>query len=449
MKRQTKRQIAGLLCMALAVSMTGCKGDHTVDQKTDKMTTPVAQISVSRQEVEQALKSCNNMTVGKDLTIRVPSSVKAVYKYTADYSDDMNMKEYEKAFMDLHQYLCPKHTLKDEDLYYIGGSSELKLDDNTGAITQNYKKVKDMRGELYAGQEGSVSYFYDETWNKTVTHWDQPIALQFGNPIGFGYATVNKGKTVKISDYKFYDEDLQMKRYPDADSYEPTDNLKYVTSYSPDSNVKYRLLDGEMSICDAVDFFEQYVNNMPMPYGSNVRTVVTGVDVYQVTKDVYGYQMLTTKEYEGVCFDRTREGQEQGYQDYDDYSPLMGSGFMLECGDVDILHSWYQKEPVKKAKEYDRILSGTDAVKMLSSQLTDNVKFTFQSLELVYTQKYAKTKEGYIDTEHLSADVAPAWKMTVTNENDALTYSCYIDAVDGKHFRYATMPTKWWESENN
>ena len=105
MKRQTKRPIAGLLCVALAVSMTGCRADHRADQRTDKMTTPVAQISVNRQEVEQALKSCNNMTVGKDLTIRVPSSVKAVYKYTADYSDDMNMKEYEKAFMDLHQYL--------------------------------------------------------------------------------------------------------------------------------------------------------------------------------------------------------------------------------------------------------------------------------------------------------------------------------------------------------
>lgn len=93
------------------------------------------------------------------------------------------------------------------------------------------------------------------------------------------------------------------------------------------------------------------------------------------------------------------------------------------------------------------IFSLESVIRYISKKMTKHVTFTVRKIELVYSQKDKKTKEGYVDIENRSARMKPAWKLTLENDNDELSYICYIDAVDGGNFRYCMTPTKWWKDD--
>ena len=202
-----------------------------------------------------------------------------------------------------------------------------------------------------------------------------------------------------------------------------------------------------MAVCDAVKFFENYINHLPCPQEKNVKTIVVSVDVYRVNKNTYGYNMMTTKECQGIPFDHIREGSYDGRLGYDDYSGTGGSAFMVESDDADIINGYYVKEDMRNIRKYSEIFSLESAIRHISKKMTKHVTFTVRKIELVYSQKDKKTKEGYVDIENRSARMKPAWKLTLENTNDELSYICYIDAVDGGNFRYCTTPTKWWEDD--
>lgn len=438
--------------LVTALCVTGCTGKQKDTSSDGLERIPVSEVAVSNEEVQNIVKSCPNFTVSDDLKINVPTDVSEVYEYEGDYSDDafqandafqVDMKEYDKKYRELFEYLFPNHPLNEDYLYYIGGSSKWEIDDNTNEVIQDYCKVRDARDKVLSGKEGRVQYFYDETWEGGITKWDSFVCLDIPNPMGLGYANINKGKTIGLSNKKYYDDDLQKELYPGLDGYDPSEYLEYVDTYSPDSKQEYQLADRKMSICDAVQFFENYINHFPSPKKKNASTVVTGVDVYRVHDEIYGYNLLTTKEYRGLLFDRARLGTYNGFLGYDDYNPHSGMAFMVESTDVDFICSYYVAESAVKEKKYSEVLSIENALKLFSSKLTDHVKFSLKNIELIYTEKYARTKEGYIDNE--TAYISPAWKITLENANDNLTYSCYINALDGEKFRYCTTPIDWWE----
>ena len=82
---------------------------------------------------------------------------------------------------------------------------------------------------------------------------------------------------------------LKAERYATLDSYNPIDYLTYIATYAPDSKESYKLLDKEIPINEAVDFYEHYINGLPYPRDKNFKTVVISVEVYKVTDNVYGY----------------------------------------------------------------------------------------------------------------------------------------------------------------
>lgn len=445
-----KLRMVYILFLAIAICPTGCahKGDNAKKEDAEEIEmTSLNHISVSSEEVREVIKLYSDFKVSDDLCIDIPSDMTEVSEYKADYSMDVDMKDYDREFMEMYEYLFPGHPLDDNYLFYYGGSSDVVYDDNTGEIIQDYNKVKDWRDKIISGKEGKVNYLYDETWHRDMAKWKPSVCLEIGNPVGYGYAIINKGRTVELSNSKVYDDMLQVYRYPVLESYDPVDCLEYIATYSPDSTKKYKLADKKIPICDAVRFFEKYINSLPYPKQKNARTVVVDVDVYQVNKKTYGYNFLTTKEYQGVRFDYMRAGESSGYYGFDDYSSLSGSAFMVESKDVDILYGYYQSENTEEETNYQEIVTLKSALTTIREKLTDYVDFAVQKIEMVYTQKYSKTEEGYIDNENMSAEIAPAWKITLNNPNDALTYICYIDAVDGGNFRYCTTPTNWWEDD--
>ncbi|MDE6761678.1 MAG: hypothetical protein K2J90_13545 [Lachnospiraceae bacterium] len=438
-----------ILFVATVICFTGCANKEDSAKKAVGAIemTSLNHISASNEEVGKIIKSYPNFKISESLSIDVPLDVKEIFEYKANYSIDINMKDYDSEFMAMYEYLFPNHPFDDNYLFYYGGSSDMVYDDNTGELIEDYHKVKDWHDEIISGKEGKVNYLYDETWHRDITEWEPSVCLEIGNPIGYGYAIINKGRTVELSDSKIYDDMLQTDRYPILESYDPVDSLEYIATYSPDSTKQYKLADQKISICNAVNFFEKYINSLPFPKQKNAKTVVVDVDVYQVNKRTYGYNFLTTKEYQGIRFDHMRAAESNGYYGFDDYSSLLGSAFMVESKDVDILYGYYQSENMEEETNYQEIITLKSALKTVSEKLTDYVEFAVRKIELVYTQKYSKTEDGYIDNENMSAEITPAWKITLDNPNDNLTYICYINAVDGGNFRYCTTPTDWWEDD--
>lgn len=436
MKKYSVLFIVLLLCCPLLLS--ACANDKdAVDETGGEQTVLLSELSVNTKSADHLFDSYSNLEFSEDCYLAIPDHITEIYEYTTTTPLNADMEKYDEHFKGMFDYLFPEHALNNEFLFYIGGNSELVYDDD-GNISQNFHKVSDWYNELISGEEGRVNFLYDETWLRNMTEWKSPVCLELGNPIGYGYAVINKGKTVEVNNSMVYDELLQAERYPLLESYDPADWLEYVETYSRDSTESFKLADKEMPIDEAVRFFENYINELPYPEDANMKTVVMSVDVYKVSEDVYGYYFLTTKEYQGVPFDHMRSGTE--HSDFNDYSTTGGNAFMVESNDIDIIFGYYRLQTMESVNAYTTIVSLENAAKIMSQKLSDNVEFEVQKIELVYTEKPNKTSEGYIDIENYSAMVAPAWKFTLYNPNDNLTYVCYIDAKDGENFRYYKTP---------
>lgn len=109
---------------------------------------------------------------------------------------------------------------------------------------------------------------------------------------------------------------------------------------------------------------------------------------------------------------------------------------MVRSNDVDIVGAAYSLENACDIKTYTEVISLKNAVEIISNNLSSNVIFNVQSVELIYTSIPKTDENGYIDIEDQSYANAPSWKFTMYNPNDQLTYVCYVDAVNGENFRY-------------
>ncbi|MCD7716092.1 MAG: hypothetical protein LUG56_05335 [Lachnospiraceae bacterium] len=400
-------------------------------------TASLSELASTAEDMESIFDACDNLVISEDFALALPDGFSQVYEYITSTPIDVDMKEYYDDFIEMFECLFPNHELNDDYLFYTGGSSEL-IYDETGKIVQDFNKVEDWYEKLASGEEGRVNFLYDETWLRDMTEWQSPVCLELSNPIGFGYAVINKGKTVELNGARVYDEAIQAERYPLLESYDPCDWLEYVGAYSPDSRESFMLLDKETSIYEAVNFFEEYINALPCPDNANMCTVVTDVEVYVVTENVYGYYFLTTKEYQGLPFDHMRSGTQ--HSEFSDYTTTGGNAFMVESDDVDVVYGYYRQQDVVEERAFDEIVTAEAASRIISEKLTDSVVFEVEKMELVYTEMPGKTDDGTVDVENPSSTVSSAWKFTLYNPNDDLNYVCYIDAVDGDDFRYYKTP---------
>ena len=433
-----KTKVISLISVFLLTCLSGCTNNTSVsDKHTGNETVSLSALSINIENITDKVNSLPNMQISDKIEIHIPYDVSHVYEYKTETQLDANMENYYNDFIKMFEYLFPEHEINNDFLFYIGGNSELKYDDN-GNIAQNFNKVSDWYNKLIDGEEGRVNFLYDETWFRDMTEWKEPVCFEVGNPIGCGYAVINKGKTVELNNSKIYDDTLNAERYPLLESYDPADWLEYVGTYPPDSMGSFKLSDTDITINDAVIFFEEYINELPYPKTSNTKTVVVDVDVYKVSEDIYGYNFLTTKEYQGITFDYMKSGTV--HSKFEEYTITIGNAFMVESNDIDIVYGYYRLQNVVSEKSYNDIVTINTAAEHISQEMTDGVVFEIQKIELVYAEIPTKTSEGYIDIENPSSSVSPAWKFTLYNSNDNLRYVCYLDAIDGENFRYYTSP---------
>lgn len=429
------------------ISETGSSVDGTVSSDTDSDTqvfadfigeyseNPVSVLTLNKDEICQKINAQPNFKCSDNLYINIPESA-SIYEFSTygvhvpqfDYPAD----QYRKDFETLFKYLFPDREI---NMDYLKYSKYLgyEYENEDYIIDEGYVKDNDALPD-------GIKFVYNEMPERT-DNWNHPVYVELANEIGGGSGTINKGEATYLAGKTVYDnmqdEWVPSDTFNTLYEFEPKTFFESAGKYSPQSEKSFPLLDGKMRICDAVDFFENYINNAPISTGlqRNMRTRVYNVEVLRVN-DTYGYYFTTQPQFQGVNFEPVVCGSMSSYA----YNPMGGEAFMIRCGDVDYIHCFYGNAWTFNVEPCADIVSVDTAIKNISVKLTDAVTFDVLSVEFVYVQQFNKDEQGHINVNTYEADITPAWRIIAGNSNDSRTYMCYVDAVDGENFRYYTTP---------
>ena len=426
-----------LFCGMVAVLLIGCKATNqssknasleeaanlpanSAEQTANVPKIPVKDISISIEDAAAGINEQPNLTAARDLVLDIPQDIESISEFTLQYSARQPNKDFYEDFLAMFSYLFPDREVDDEYLLYYGKNSRVEFDDD-GNLIQDLNKVKDKYNDIIDGREDVLYFLYDESWYDTLP-CKNPVCAEFTSPICNDLSRFNKGKTVAL-----------LGNESGLEAFSPYYHCSIIDEYPPDSTESYPLLDKEIPICEAVSFFESYINNLPFPKEEAAFDMrVEEVDVMEVDKDIYGYGFITTKVYNNIPFDYTRASASLG--DSLEYDLVVGEGFMVESDDVDIVYGIYRSHTVHDEVVYDEMISLPTAAKIIGSSLSDKVTFEVCKAELFYCPEFVKEKGA--DVEDYIQPTAAAWKLTLFNPNDNLTYVCYVDAKDGGNFRY-------------
>ena len=433
MKQGVIAFVSALLSMAL---FCGCdkptentnsnKGTLFLDFVGDYPENPIPILTSSEEEIRRIINEQPNLICSDSLYVMAPESA-SVYEFT-DYSVhvplfDYPAKQYQKDFEETFKYFFPNKEIDPEYLKYKNYDSE--------TYEWEYGYVKDKQ-ELSDG----VCFTYDETPERPEI-WNDPVYLELADEIGGGSALINKGEATRLvgkTEVDLYDNSVSSNTYNRLSDFEPTVYFKTIAEYSPKSKKSYKLLDGEVKICDAVEHFESYINNAPISTGleRNCRTEVYSVQVLRVDNDTYGYYFHTLQSFQGVSFEPVVYGSKSPY----DYDGVRGEALMIRSDDVDYIHQYFGSDWTADVKACKSIVPFEAAIKNISDKVSKVVRFEVRTVEFVYVRYLDKDEYGHINIDTYEGRVTPAWRVTMYNPNDNLMYVCYVDAKDGGNFRY-------------
>lgn len=461
------KRIIALITIVALVLLGGCSGDDSVsgdkkeivfaDLESEYPEKPLQISTLNRDEITQVINGLPNFKASENLYVNIPEKT-SVYEYstydalTSQWQETYHSEQYLEDFYTAYDYFFPNHELNPDYLRYekLGEyiPGEYELEDGTGGVGR-YEKEEGLVKDKKTIPDGST-VTYDEM-PEPISDWNSPVRMNMGFIVGGAGFEINKGEAAQIWGKYDYDWDQRTLTYVkgsrdhyvllrrfDPEMFFPG-SFEYLGEYSPKSEKSFKLLDGEMKICDAVKFFEDYINNAPISTGlqRNCRVSVHDVEVTKINENTYGYYMVFMPEFQGVGYERGFVGHVSKY----DYSTYFGTAFMIRSDDVDYINN--NNSPCANlwtfnVKPVDSIIPVEQAIKIISDEMTDFVDFEVQTVEFLYAMKYLKDEEGHILIDTYEAQITPEWQITAYNANDDYTYICSVDAKDGGNFRYYT-----------
>ena len=392
-------------------------------------------------EVKKMIRENTRFNISEDFVSLVPKSVSYICSFDKAAVNRQAPAEFYDDFKEMFAYLFPNEKFNDDYFFYYYIPNEESNRQEGEFPIKNFKKYYDDA----VSEKNVISYYFyspysgfvekvgsdyailDNRDSSEVT--DRNIFLEFGPPIGNYLSNVNKGVLAER-----YCKDNGEKNNHFLENWEHgiRQNYKVIGSYDRDSTEKFRLLDGkEISVADAVTFFENYVNNAPCPKSPVYDMKVMSVIVQQYDKDKYFYSFTTTPTYGGIPFDWDRF-----YLSSDSmYETTLCDGSMVTTDDIDSFYGYRRTGSITDEKVTDKLLPFDKAISKIEQSLTEQVSFEVLSADLVYTPlKYYGSYD--IPLEEQKSTTTPAWKVVIQNKNNDLVYTCYIDADTGENFRY-------------
>ena len=452
-----KRFLTIILATFMLCACTGCSGgginsniesaSNSTDNTDDDMPEALKrQNEINYYTVDEAKKMIRENTrfnISEDFVSLVPKSVSYICSFDKAAVNRQAPAEYYDDFKEMFAYLFPNEKFNDDYFfYYYIPNEELNMEEDEFPI-KNFKKYYDDA----VSEKNVISYYFyspysgfvekvgsdyailDNRDSSEVT--DRNIFLEFGPPIGNYLSNVNKGV---LAEYYSKEKGEKNDYWLEVTGTVICEEYETVRSCTPDCTDKYRLLDGkEISVAEAVTFFENYMNDLPCPKNPVYDTKVTGVNVKKLGEDKYFFMFQITPTYAGVPLDwgRFRLTSESELRTTTGFY-----GTMAVTDDIDSFVGYVRAGSITDEKVTDKLLPFDKAISKIEQSLTEQVSFEVLSADLVYEQM---TYYGPYDIplEEQKRETSPAWKVVIQNKNNNLVYTCYIDADTGDNFSYS------------
>lgn len=198
----------------------------------------------------------------------------------------------------------------------------------------------------------------------------------------------------------------------------------------------YRLTDGEISIAEAAEFAQNYLDNLDLtPYEGNIPAPkIVAVNVVDIGGGCYGFNFVTTVEYGGVCFDcRNTKGNDLGVSlienDYDKqgYNSAAGSIDMIETNKIHHFLGIGRGVEITESEPQTSIITTEYAAELISEFFSDSMGFAVNEVSMVWLQ--TKT-ENEITTEK----AYPCWKFRMNAGREI--YHAFVNVLTGDIYLY-------------
>lgn len=199
-------------------------------------------------------------------------------------------------------------------------------------------------------------------------------------------------------------------------------------------DVSFKLMDGEVSIGEAIDFVEnKYLESLPFDYGEEVSLEVVSVSVYEIQEGVFAYVFDMSFGWNGIVFDSSAPftSTERVMNIF-----IMADALMAKKDDIDEFSGFVMSNVTAEEELSGEVYTLESAVDIISESLSKEVKFEVLTVGMVYKGIYT-----VLSPEEAKGYAMPAWKFQLYNTNDDLYYNVYVDVLSGEmsSFAYSLM----------
>ncbi len=456
-----KKFLAIILASLLLCSFAGCSGENNsinndsgsvnTDDKSDGVPEALKrknEISYyTSDEVKKIIKENTKFDISEDFESFVPKSVSYLSYFDYAPVNRPDISDFYTEFKEMFAYLFPDEKFNDDYFFYY----YIRTDEETENAKEDEYPIKNVKKYFDEAADGKrkISYYFYSPYSHFAEKDssdinDRNIFLEFGPPIGNYLSNVNKGV---LAEYYSKEKGEKNDYWLEVTGTVICEEYETVRSCTPDCTDKYRLLDGkEISVAEAVTFFENYMNDLPCPKNPVYDTKVTGVNVKKLGEDKYFFMFQITPTYAGVPLDwgRFRLTSESELRTTTGFY-----GTMAVTDDIDSFVGYVRAASITDEKVTEELLPFDKAISKIEQSLTEQISFEVLSADLVYEQM---TYYGAYDIplEEQKRETSPAWKVVIQNKNNDLVYTCYIDADTGDNFSYskAAFYTETEEAES-
>lgn len=199
----------------------------------------------------------------------------------------------------------------------------------------------------------------------------------------------------------------------------------------------YRLVDGEISIADAAKFAQNYIDEFdytPYDDANMPKPVIYAVNVFDIGGGCYGYDFMTTYEYNGVLFDRYEankgergmQGSANGY-DKRNYGSWMGFADMIKTDEIHTFGSIWLGFDVIEAEPTTEIITVDSAADAVSNFFSGYMIFNVTEVSMVWLD----TNEG---GDAVDQEAYPCWKFKMYSNGEI--YHTFVDVITGEVHLY-------------
>ncbi|MDE6732078.1 MAG: hypothetical protein K2J77_04295 [Oscillospiraceae bacterium] len=413
-----KKSLNIITAVILTLGLSACKnvdtsdlshsGSSSLGNEASAIAAPVkhenTRINYSNEEIADIINN-SRLKASEDIFTDIPKSIDHVSTFYSGTTAQLPFAESVEDFRAAFEYLFPDHEFDESCFYYVGES------DIDKKVYENYDAL--LNGEVF------YLFYYDES----KTNKEDRVAAALRSPFGSDITTINKNEGRKIA-YQ-----MGLASSYGSDIFMPSYYFEKVGNYSPTSEEKFRLLDKEVSIKDAVAFFKNYVEMLPCSVGSVYSVHVNDVQVYKINEELYCCNFTTSRIYDSIPFDYVVSGSHGGRDNRD-----MGIGAMIKSDDVDFIYGTFKTATIMEEQQFSEIIPFENAVEITAEKMSAHVDFEVKAAMLVYCMDDDIGGSGKLgETKY---PVFPAWKLMLYNPNDNCNYSCYVNVLNDEFESY-------------